>query len=591
MMNTSTGPRLDALRTLRPFLRYASRRSRRAALAFVTLAISAAATLAVPLVLREVIDVGFSRDSGAAINAAFLGMAAAVCVIALAAAGRYYLVTSLGERMAADLRADLFAHVVRLDAAFFDRTKSGELLSRLTADITHIKTTLTASTSIALRNLVMLVGATGMTIATNPRLAVVALLATPVVVTPLVGIGRAVRRRSRVAQDALATASALAIEQLGAVRTMQAFCAERAVTRHFSDAVRDACRAAGKLIGLQALLNGFAILAALGGVVAVLRLGAQDVLDGRTTPGQLSQFVLFALLGATSLSQLSEVWNELSASAGAASRIAALLGVKARIAAPAHPARLRPPVRGEIRFERVGFAYRDGGPRALDDVSFAVAAGERVAIVGASGSGKSTILQLLMRFYDPIDGSICLDGVDIRTLDPAELRARIALVPQTPDIFVASLAENISYGRPEAPIADIRAAARIAGAEPFIRELDGGYAAVSGERGIMLSGGQRQRLALARALLKDAPVLLLDEATSSLDVETEAEVLASLDSTRHRSTTIVVAHRLATVRNADRILVMDSGRLIETGQHEDLLAAGGAYARLARLQSERPSPA
>lgn len=559
------------------------------AAALAALMLSAAATLAVPYALRDVIDIGFSRADSSAINTAFLGMFGAVCVIALAAASRYYLVTTLGERIAADLRSDLFAHVIRLDAAYFDHAKSGEILSRLTADIAQIKTVLSATASIALRNLAMFVGATGLSIATNPRLAGVALLATPVVIAPLVGIRRALRRRSREAQDALAAASALAVEHLGAIRAMQAFCAERSVVARFSEAVAKSCKAASDLIGLQALLNGLAMIVALGGVVAVLRLGAQDVLSGATTRGELSQFVLLALLGATSLSQFSEVWNEISASAGAAGRIAELLAQRAQIVAPARPAAAPSPVHGELRFDRVVFTYRNTGSRALDDVSFEIAAGETVAIVGASGSGKSTILQLLMRFYDPLAGAVCLDGVDIRTLDPAALRAQIAFVPQDSVIFAASVADNIGYGRPDASIADIRAAARDAAIDSFVLSLERGYATVCGERGVMLSGGQRQRIALARALLRDASILLLDEATSALDAETEAEAQASLVSGGRRRTTVVVAHRLATIRNADRILVMENGRIVEIGRHEDLLAAGGVYTRLARQQYDMPS--
>ena len=589
MTRSSTSQRYEALSALRPFARYAMRRSGRAAAAVAALTVSAAATLAVPFALRDVIDVGFSRADSSAINIAFLGMFGAVCVIALAAAGRYYLVTTLGERIAADLRSDLFAHVVRLDAAYFDQAKSGEILSRLTADITQVKTVLSATASIALRNLAMFVGATGLSIATNPRLAGVALVATPVVIAPLVGIRRALRRRSREAQDTLAAASALAVEHLGAIRAMQAFCAERRIVESFAHAVGRSCKAASELIGLQALLNGLAVIVALGGVVAVLRLGAQDVLSGATTRGELSQFVLLALLGATSLSQFSEVWNEISASAGAAGRIAELLAEKARIAAPARPADMPSPVRGEIRFDRVVFAYRDAGSLALDDVSLKIAAGETVAIVGASGSGKSTILQLLMRFYDPLAGAVRLDGVDIRTFDPAALRAQIAFVPQDPVIFAASVADNIGYGRPGASMADIRAVAADAAIDSFIMNLDRGYATVCGERGATLSGGQRQRIALARALLRDAPILLLDEATSALDAETEAEAQASLASGGSRRTTVVVAHRLATIRSADRILVMDEGRIVETGLHENLLAAGGAYARLARQQYDMPS--
>ena len=584
MIRRSRTQFIDVFRAVRPFARYALRRWARVLLGLVALTASSAATLAVPYALREMIDSGFSRYDVAAINTAFSSMIGIVSVLALAVASRYYLVTTLGDRIAADLRNDLFAHVVRLDAAFFDRAKSGDILSRLIVDVGQIRTALSTTASVALRNLAMLVGAVALTIAANPRLAAVALAATPFVVAPLVAIRRPLRRRSRTAQDTLAAASAIAVEQLGAIRLMQACCAERYAIQRFSDAVHGNFLAARELICLQALLNGLAVLAALGGVVVVLYLGAQEVISGATSPGELSQFVIFALLGATSVSQLSEIWNEISASAGAVDRIAELLEVKPLVFAPASTAQLPSPVRGEIKFERVVFSYRDTRSHEIDDISFTVAAGETVAIVGASGSGKSTIVQLLMRFYDPAAGAIYLDDIDIRTLDPTNLRARIALVPQDPVVFAESVFDNIAYGRPGATMQQVNKAARGAAADDFIATLNGGYSAICGERGVTLSGGQRQRLAMARALLKDAPILVLDEATSALDAQTERKALASLAAPGSRRTTVVVAHRLATIRNADRILVMDNGRIVESGRHDDLLVAGGPYARLVQRQ-------
>lgn len=582
-------PRLNAnsLRALLPLLRYGRRYLGRAALALVALTISSAATLAVPFALRRMIDFGFSGDRGGAIDVYFIGMAAIVLVIALAAAARYFLVMTLGERVVADLRSDVFAHLATLDAYFYDTARTGELISRLTADTTQIKATFGASASIALRNLFMFVGSIGLMVFTSPKLSALVLVAIPVIVFPLILSGRAVRARSRHAQDALADATGFAAENLGAVRTMQAFGAEAATGARFSAAVEGSYRAARDAARARALMIAVAISLAFSSVIFVLWLGAHDVLAGRMSGGVLSQFVLFAVLAATSLGELSQVWSETSAAAGSAGRIVELLDVKPRIVAPARPAALPTPPRGEIVFDRVSFAY-PGAPATpvIADLSFRVAPGERVALVGASGAGKSTLFQLLMRFYDPTGGRILLDGVDIRTVDPAALRARTALVPQDVSIFGVTVADNIAYGRCDADAAAIEAAARRAVADGFIRELDKSYAAVLGERGVTLSGGQRQRLAIARAILKDAPVLLLDEATSALDAANEALVQKALDDLMVGRTTLVIAHRLATVLKADRILVIASGRIVEQGRHVDLVAGGGVYAELARLQFE-----
>jgi ATP-binding cassette, subfamily B, bacterial len=586
-MTTEPASRAASLAALLPLVRYGRRYLGRVLAALAALTVSSAATLAVPFALRSMIDFGFSKDSRGAIDVYFMAMAAVVIIIAVAAAARYYLVTTLGERVVADLRRDVFAHLSRLDASFYDSARTGELVSRLTADTTQIKAAFGSSASIALRNLFMFVGATALMVYTSPKLSALTLIAIPLIAAPLIASGRVVRRRSRRAQDTLAEATAFASESLGAVRTMQAFGAEGASQARFAGEVESAYGAARDAAVTRSVLIAVAVSLAFCSVVFVLWLGAHDVLAGRMSGGLLSQFVLFAVLGATSLGELSQVWNEASAAAGSAARIAELLAVEPRIVAPARPASMPSPPRGAIEFAHVSFAYPSApDTRVIEDLSFVVAPGERVAIVGASGAGKSTVFQLIMRFYDCDAGRVLVDGVDVRSVEPKDLRARVAPVPQEASIFGATVAENIAYGRTEVGEPAIEEAARRAAADGFIRELGKGYETKLGERGVTLSGGQRQRLAIARAILKDAPVLLLDEATSALDAEHEAQVQRALDDVMTGRTTLVIAHRLATVLKADRILVMEAGRIVEDGDHASLVARDGVYARLARLQFE-----
>ena len=575
------------LRPLLALVPYILRYRWTVAAAFAALLVAALATLAVPLAVRRMIDFGFSAERIGLIDRYFMVMIAVVAVLAGASALRYYLVTILGERVVADLRARVFEHLTALSAAFFDTAKTGEMISRLTADTTQIKATVGASVSIALRNLVLFLGGSAMMVVTSPRLSAFVLGAIPLIVLPLVGFGRAVRRRSRLAQDTLADASGYAAELIGAVRTLQAFTNENLAAARFSAAVERAFEAARTSTAARAMLTAIIIFLVFASVVGILWVGAQDVLAGRMTPGRLGQFVLYAVFAAGGLGELSQVWGEISLAAGAAERLAEILAIPPAIAAPDRPVALPVPPRGEVAFENVRFAYPTRPQTCvLDGVSLAVRPGERVAIVGPSGAGKSTIFHLILRFYDPHSGRVSFDGVRLADAVPTELRARIALVPQEVAVFAATIADNIRFGRAQATDADVKRAAELALAEEFIARLPQGYDTPIGERGVTLSGGQRQRIAIARAILRSAPLLLLDEATSSLDAESETLVQAALERLMQGRTTLVIAHRLATVLTCDRILVMDSGRIVEEGTHASLVARGGLYARLAKLQFE-----
>ena len=581
------GRRKLKLRPLVQILPYVARYRGRAIAAVAALIVAALTTLVVPVAVRRMIDFGFSAEAAALIDSYFAVMIAVVAVLAISSALRYYLVTTLGERIVADLRADVFAHLTRLSSAFFDTAKTGEMISRLTADTTQIKSAVGASVSIALRNLVLFLGGAAMMVVTSPRLSLFVLAAIPVIVLPLVGFGRAVRRKSRAAQDTLADASGYASELIGAVRTLQAFTNEPLARSRFSRAVDQAYAAARGATAARGVLTAIAIFLVFASVVLVLWIGAQDVMAHRITPGRLGQFVLYAVFAAGGLGELSQVWGEIALASGAAERLFEILAIEPDVKTPARPVALPQRPRGEVAFRNVRFSYptRADAP-VLDGISFQVRPGEKLALVGPSGAGKSTVFHLILRFYDPLGGQVSFDGVRLTDADPADVRRHIALVPQDAAVFAASVRENIRFGRPEASDAEIERAADAASATEFIKRMPQGFETQVGERGITLSGGQRQRIAIARAILREAPLLLLDEATSSLDAESETLVQRALERLMAERTSIVIAHRLATVLSCDRILVLDHGRIVEEGTHASLVAAGGLYARLAKLQFE-----
>jgi ATP-binding cassette subfamily B protein len=577
-----------SLPPLRPLLRlrpYLLKHSGTLALAGIALVVSALAMLVVPLAVRRMIDFGFSARDGIFIDRYFAMLIVIGLVLAVASAARFYLVNWLGERVVADVRADVFRHLTTLGPAFYDTTHSAEVMSRITADTTQIKAAAGTAISQAMRNVIMLVGALAMMFVTSTELSLLVMLAIPAIVLPLIAYGRVVRRLSRAAQDTLAEASSYAAENLAAIRTMQASTYEATAGATFAHAVDRSFVAARARLAARAGLTALVVFLVVTGVVAVLWYGAAEVVAGEMTGGRLGQFVLYALFAAGALAELSEVWGEVSQAAGAAERLAELLAVVPEIRSPERPVPLPRPARGEISFTDVTFHYPSRPSQsALAGVSFRVAPGETVALVGSSGAGKSTILNLVLRFYDPTSGRVAVDGVDVAAAGLADLRSRMALVPQEPAMFAASVADNIAYGTTGARHDDIVRAAETAQAAKFIRSLPEGFDTPLGERGVTLSGGQRQRIVLARAVLRDAPILLLDEATSALDSESEVAVQRALDEVMRGRTTLVIAHRLATIQRADRILVLDAGRIVEEGRHAELIRSNGVYARLAALQ-------
>lgn len=551
----------------------------------VFLATSSGATLVLPLAVRHVIDQGFSDSNATAINEIFLGLFGVALVLAFATAARYFCITLLGERALASLREQLYAHVVKLDVGFFERSRVGELISRLGTDTEVVQALVGSGISVALRSLVMLLGASAMMVWTSPRLAGLTGLVIPLVMVPILLFGRRVQKLSRASQDRLADAAALANETLNAAPAVKAYAREDIESRRYGVAIMRALDSARQRIGMRAWLTAVVIVLFFGAITLVLWAGARDVLAHTLDAGVLGQFVLYAVFAAGSIAGLSEVWGDVMRAAGAMERIGELFAERAGITSPSHPVNLPRPVRGALHFECIGFHYPTRpDTAALEDFELDIQPGETVALVGPSGAGKSTVLALLLRFYDPQSGRITLDGVDLRALALPELRGVIALVPQETAIFAGTAADNIRFGRQDASDTEVRNAAHAAEAHEFISDMQGGYAAELGERGVRLSGGQRQRIAIARAILRDAPLLLLDEATSALDAQSEAAIQQALQRLEQGRTTLVIAHRLATVQRADRIVVMDGGRIVAQGTHESLLAEGGLYAELAHLQ-------
>ncbi|MEX2296577.1 MAG: ABC transporter transmembrane domain-containing protein [Dongiaceae bacterium] len=574
---------------LRLLLHFLKPYRRQLAGALLALTIAAVTVLALGQGLRDLVDHGFAAGNPRELDRAVIVLFGVTVLLAVSTFARYYLVTWVGERVVNDLRRAVFDRVIRLSPAFFEMTRTGEVLSRLTTDTTLLQLVVGSSVSVALRNALLLIGGTIMLLVTSWKLTVLVFLVVPLVLLPILTYGRRVRRLSRESQDRVADVSVEAEEVLREIRTVQAFNHEGEDRRRFAGRLEAALGAAIERTRARAMLTAIVILLVFGSISAVLWIGGHDVLAGRISPGDLSAFVFYAIVVAGSVGAISEVYSDLQRAAGAMERLMELLKTEPQIQAPAQPVALPVPARGEIGFENVTFRYPTRPDRAaLDAIDLAVAPGERVALVGPSGAGKTTIFQLLLRFYDPDSGRIRLDGIDIKETDPAALRARIGFVAQEPAIFAANVAENIRYGRPDAKDHEIAAAAKAAHATEFIERLPQGFETELGERGVRLSGGQRQRIAIARAILRNPAVLLLDEATSALDAESERAVQQALDELMQGRTTLVIAHRLATVLKADRIAVLDHGRIVATGTHEALMREQGLYRRLAELQFDRP---
>jgi len=573
--------KVSALSGLVPFLRPYKLMVILSGLALV---LTATISLILPLAVRRVVD-GFGEDNAALLDQYFGAAMAIAAALAVGTGLRYYLVTRLGERVVADIRKAVFERVITLSPAFYEKIMTGEILSRITTDTTVIQSVIGSSVSVALRNVLLLIGGMGLMLYTSAKLTGLVLLIVPAVIIPIIVLGRRLRKLSRENQDWIAASSGSASESLGAVQTVQAFTQEQATARNFDDVTEKAFTAARRRIGTRAMMTVIVIFLIFSGVVGVLWIGARDVQSEAMTPGQLVQFLIYAILVAGAVGALSEIWGELQRAAGATERLVELLNTEDTVTDPIQPKALPKPAKGAIAFEDVSFYYPARPEHAaLNGISVDIKAGETVALVGPSGAGKSTIIQLLLRFYDPKTGRITIDGADLRDMERGDFRQAVALVPQDPVIFATSALENIRFGRPGATDAEVEEAAKAAAAHDFLMALPKGYDTYVGERGVMLSGGQKQRIAIARAILRDAPILLLDEATSALDAESERAVQQAVERMAVDRTTLIVAHRLATVKKADRILVFENGQIVAEGSHKELVAQGGLYARLAKLQ-------
>jgi ATP-binding cassette subfamily B protein len=573
--------KIGSLRALLPFLVAYRVWIIGAGLALVTTALVA---LVMPLAVRRVID-GFETDTAALLDSYFLAALVIAGLLALGTGARYYLVTRLGERVIADIRKAVFFRMISMSPSFYEKVMTGEVLSRITTDTTLLLSVISSSVSVALRNALILMGGLVMMVVTSPKLTGMVLLLVPAIIVPIVVLGRKLRVLSRENQDWIAQSSGAASEALLAAQTVQAFTHERASSNDFSNVTEASFNSAKRRISTRAFMTVIVIFLVFAGIVGVLWVGARDVRADAMSIGALIQFLIYAIMVAGAVGALSEIWGELQRAAGATERLVELVYAEDAVTDPVRPVSLAHAGKGDIVFDGVGFAYPTRSETAaLKDVSFTIKSGETVALVGPSGAGKSTIFQLLQRFYDPQTGKITLDGVDLRDMRREGFRAAMALVPQDPVIFAASARDNIRFGRPDATDAEVEAAARAAAAHEFLAALPEGYDSYVGERGIMLSGGQKQRIAIARAILRDAPILLLDEATSALDAESERLVQRAVADLSAERTTLIVAHRLATVKKADRILVFDAGQIVAEGSHDALVAEGGLYARLARLQ-------
>jgi len=555
------------------------------AAAIAALIIAAGAMLGMGQALRELVDKGFSPQNADFVDSYFIALMGVVAVLAVATFSRFFLVSWLGERVVADLRTAVYSHVITLSPAFFELNRSGEIASRLTADTTLIQTVVGSTASIALRNFLMLIGGVILLVISSAKLSLFVAFTIPAVVVPLIFFGRQVRNLSRASQDRIADVGAMATESFSATQTIQAFNHEDLDQAHFASVSESAFVTAIRRIKARAYLTGMVILFAFGAIDLVLWSGAKDVIAGQMSGGELAAFVFYAVIVAGAVGALRESYGDFQRAAGAAGRMMELLSIIPEISPPKQPVTLPEPPMGSVKIENITFHYPTRPNDAvLSDLSIEVAPGETVAVVGPSGAGKSTVFQLLLRFYDPQRGSITVDGVDIRAADPANVRARIGVVPQDTMIFADTARENIRYSKPDATNDEVMEAVRAAAAEDFLLATPEGLDTQLGERGVRLSGGQRQRIAIARAILKNPPILLLDEATSALDAESEQLVQRALERLMKNRTTIVIAHRLATVLKADRILVIDGGRLVASGTHQELMKRGGLYARLADLQ-------